>query len=190
MQTMRGEEVKAKFEIGDKILIPSFKRHERRITCPDCAGNRFLTVIMGDKTEITIKCENCGPGYEPPSGYIKTFEFEGKIIEATITGLEINSERVRYHVGSPNCYRCFNEDQVTDDYDEATIIVARLEDEHKLAEQSRLQQKVKAHRSWGFSASYHKREMKRHQKDFEYHRQCLDYAKTKIKGENETKKEE
>lgn len=174
--------MKAKFEIGDKILIPSFERHERRIICPDCVGNRFLTVIMGDKTEVTIKCENCGPGYEPPSGYIKTYDFEGEIREVTITGLEINSERVQYHVGSPNYYQCFNEDQVTDDYDEATIIVARLEDEKKLAEQNRLQQKVKDHKSWGFSASYHKREIKRHEKDMVYHKSCLDYANSRVKN--------
>lgn len=70
-----------KFKIGDTVWHATFGMTETWVTCPDCGGTGRLRVTFHDETQVSIECNRCGPGYEPPTGRIKCWDRKGAVEE-------------------------------------------------------------------------------------------------------------
>ena len=59
------------FAIGEEVwwVGPGWK--QEMITCPECAGTRALTLILGNGESVSLACDNCSLGYDPPRGVVK-----------------------------------------------------------------------------------------------------------------------
>jgi hypothetical protein len=63
------------FELRQAIWWASCDSIEVTENCPDCFGKKYLTVILGDDSEVKIDCRTCALGYEPPRGYITLHKY-------------------------------------------------------------------------------------------------------------------
>jgi uncharacterized protein YbaR (Trm112 family) len=59
------------FDIGEQVWWVGRGHHEEWITCPECNGDKALTLIQGNGEKVSINCACCSLGYEPPTGTIK-----------------------------------------------------------------------------------------------------------------------
>jgi len=167
-----------KYKIGDTVWVVTKKYVDKTITCPDCAGSGYLTVIKGNGERVTIDCVGCAVGYEPPAGAINYAVHE---IGAEQIIIDVVEESTRGIIYGENNFR-FAQHLVFETEEAAkaeSIILSAKEDAEKLAQ---INQKEKHNRSWAWNAHYHSREIKSLEKIIEYHRQKLNAANVR-KGE-------
>jgi hypothetical protein len=166
--------------IGDQVWYCDFGRHETLVTCPECLGAKHLTVIMGDGEQVQIPCRCCEEGLLP-QGYVREYEWSPKVVQAAISGMEVNGKKVEYHIGTQCCYRRFDEDAVFDTEDEALAYGQIKAAEHEIDERQSLQSKMKDHRSWAWHAAYYRREIRDLEKRLATTRERLGVAQSKAK---------
>lgn len=168
-----------KFNIGDKVFRATMRSVEKFNTCPDCWGKKYLRVILGDDSEVTIDCAGCDLGYEPPRGYVTHRAYEPQVEGGKITGIEINENGVSYNLSG----YIVEEKNVSEVYEDALKQAAVLAAEYEESEKQRMLRKEKDARTWAWHATYHRGAIKRAQKDLEYHTAKLNVA-SKYKKES------
>ena len=89
--------------IGDKVWHASCKSTKERVTCPECFGKKYLTVILGDDSQVTIDCAGCASGYDPPRGYINYWKQYVDVSLVIIERVEINPDYVEYGINRTDC---------------------------------------------------------------------------------------
>lgn len=169
--------MKAKYEIGDKVFAASFERVDNWEICPDCCGSRYLTVIMGDGSQATIQCAECAAGYDPPRGKVSRPKFSTQPKRATITGMEVKPDEIRYYSDS----YIWNEQDLYLTEDEAKEAGEILAAKYWEEENKRYTRKNKHDRTWAWNVSYYRKSLKDAQGRVEYFTKALDYAKSKAK---------
>ena len=165
------------YNIGDKVWVARFERVEEKVTCNCCFGSGYLTVIMGDKSEVTVECTNCQSGYDPPKGYNVIHNYAANSKMETITGIEISEGEIDYK---------------TDGHyisDQGSIFLTKKEADEKADELGRIfyanqlkqlqSRKENDKRSWAWNATYHRGRIKRAKEDIEYHTAKLEVAAAK-----------
>ena len=175
-----------KYQMGDKVWYAKRRYVERTKTCPDCDGTRALTVIMGDESRVSIECVGCKSGYEPPKGYIKYGEYVIDVCQVIIEGIEIKKDGVEYRHSER--YSCPEDDLFV------TKVLAEkrasdLAKQHNAEELEKVNKKEKPTHTWAWNATYHRREIKRAEKDLAYHTAKLTVAKVKADIEKAKKSE-
>ena len=174
----------SKFRIGDKVLYVHVESVEKWIDCPECFGKRFLTVILGDDSRVTIDCVGCGRGYEPPRGLISTNIYMPVISERQIEG--VNSEMKEGKEVST--YKFYGGWSV----EETALFTSRIEAElygsllaNKLGDEAleKIHRKEKDTRTWSWNAHYHRDCIRRAKKDIGYHEAKLNAALPNVKTE-------
>lgn len=169
-----------KYKIGDVVWYAKMKSVEGIEPCPDCFGQRALTVIKGDGSQVSIECAGCSAGYEPPKGYVRYNKWIADVCQVTIQRIEITPQGVEYwHSES---YRVREED-IFDSKEEAEKRAIVIFEEHDAQEIARIHQKEKHNRTWSWNAHYHRDCIKRAEKDLAYHTAKLNVAKIKAKEE-------
>jgi len=73
-----------KYNIGDKVWRATSGTEEKKVLCPECFGKTFLTVILGDNSQVKIWCVSCTVrseySYEDIStGYVRYYEWHAKV---------------------------------------------------------------------------------------------------------------
>lgn len=132
---------------------------------------------MGDESQVTIPCGECGPGYEHPTGKVNRPIYSTKLREAVITKVEIEADGVEYQAScGVRCAYCYKEKDLFLTEAEALEAGKVLAAEYQKKEDERYKQKVKPHRTWAFNASYHRQRMKQAEKDLVYHTKALNWA--------------
>lgn len=169
------------FKVGDTAWVPSYGNMQKLITCPDCLGNRYLTCILGDGTQITFDCECCREGWEY-TGKLRIYEYQANVHSINITGLEIDTKGGiqvhRYKDGCAIYSDVFATKEEAMAFAEAKVI------EHDKAEQNRIKNhKEYARKSWAWNATYHQRQIKDLEKKIAYHEAKLRAAQPKAKAE-------
>lgn len=162
-----------KFKMFDKVWYAELSSVQRWATCPDCCGQRYLTVIMGDKTEVTIKCDNCGPGYNDSRGAVSYYEYVSEPQQVVIESVSCRDGKTEY--GFRGRYSAREEHFFATEQeavDGAKAIVA----EYNQRQLDSIKRKEKEHKSWSFNATYHRNCIRRAEKEIERHKECLDYA--------------
>src|ERR1035437_9038583 len=79
------------YAIGQELFWAKLETVEMHIQCPDCFGKRFLTVILGDDSKVTIECSGCRSGYDQPRGYVSVHQYRHFVVTGKITGIEIKN---------------------------------------------------------------------------------------------------
>lgn len=174
----------ARFKIGDKVWVAKNNAKEEFIPCPDCLGKRYLTVTMGDDSQVTIDCVCCRRGYEGPAGVISTYEYQPIVLYVELTSVESelkeDVEVERY--GHSGCYREDGENVFATEA-EAKVRADIFAKERKAEEEARLLRKEKETRSWAWNAHYHRKCIKQAEKDLAYHASKLNAALPHVKAE-------
>ncbi len=169
---------KPRFNIGDTVYSASCYWGTTYITCPDCGGEGRLRVIFHDGEEVSIACQNCSRGYEPPTGKMQIYGYIAEANERVITGMEINASRpTEYRAGQ----YILKEDNLFSSKADAMDKAKEHQIELEKEQQEKINNKEKDTRTWAWNASYHKREIKRQEKSIEYHKACLAVANLKKK---------
>lgn len=172
-----------RFEIGETVFFATFSAHTSvYVECPDCGGTGRLRVIFHDGEEVSIDCQNCALGYNPPSGRVLVYKNKADVEERVITGMEIDGEEVRYksrhHEGY---YNTLDADRVFNSREEAEVKADELHKEFVAEQEARIFKKEKDAKSWAWNASYHRNQIKDAQKHIEYHTRKLNAANLKVK---------
>ncbi len=163
-----------KFNIGDTIWIATAGNHNQVwVTCPDCLGQKFLTVITGDGTQHTIDCECCRAGCDC-RGQIMEYKFVASVREAVVENIEVRDGQTRYNHQ--------DEADVFSAEGEARARAESFRAQHEADELRRMTHcKEHPRKSWAWNVTYHRRELKRALHNVEYHTSKLNVAKTNAK---------
>jgi hypothetical protein len=167
-----------KYQIGDVVWHATFDSEQAYVTCPDCLGTGRLRVIMADGTAVSIECEGCRCGYDPPTGRIKVYDRRGRAESGVITGVRIDGDSIKYSI-SP-CW-CVAEANVYLTADEAKAAAVRLAAKADADERTRIATKEKPTRSWSWNATYHRRCIREKERDLAYHKAKLEVAAIRAK---------
>lgn len=167
-----------RFGIGQTAYWATWDATESYVTCPDCGGTGRLRVTFHDETQVSIDCQNCGPGYNPPTGRLMVYDRHPRARLVTITGVEIHKDETRWR--TDQSYLVEDGALFTDEaaaLAKAQEIAAEADREQR----ERVLKKEKDTRSWAWNATYHRREIKRAKEQIEYHSKKLAVAAVKAK---------
>ncbi len=172
-----------KYNIGDSLYCASFDSMDNYIVCPECGGTKILKVILWDGTEYIIDCRGCAGGYDPPTGYIKTYKRTPKVEIVTISGMEINRNKpVEYRIQLSSCnYQILKEDELfvlKEDAEARAVVKAKEFEERELSE---IEQKEKPTRSWAWHVHYHRKQIRDAEKTIARATDQLNAAKRHVK---------
>jgi len=173
-----GAKMERKYNIGDKVWYAKTGTKEKSVECPECFGKKFLTVILGDNSKVTIDCAGCARGYEPPKGYVIYYEWGVDVREVTIQRMEIKPDEVTY--GFWDCYSA-ETDRIFSTKEEAEKRALELVEEHNKEELARIYRKEKNNHTWSWNVHYHRDCIRRAEKDLIYHKAKLEASKGKLK---------
>lgn len=165
-----------KYKIGDKVWYAKREVTQKTVECPDCFGNRYLTVIKGDGSQVTIDCAGCASGYDPPLGCVTYWEQATDVIEIVIDRVEETATKVEY--GFSGVYSV-KETDLFCNKESAEARALDLADKHNQEELDKINRKEKHNRTWAWHVTYHAREIKRLREQLVYHTAKLDVAKAK-----------
>jgi hypothetical protein len=162
-----------RMKVGDTLWRATAGQREKWVPCDICAGERFVTLILGSGEHVRLDCGACSPGLDPPSGRQRVYEFDGRAEPYTITGIEVTSdsagERVRYRSGTDTSYYTFNAEDCFPSAEAAQARCAELVAQHEAEEAGRRAKKEKPDKSYAWHASYHLREAKENRRKLAYH---------------------
>lgn len=81
--------IKPPFEFGQTVFVVSADAHHpSRVPCPVCFGELAVTVILGNREEVRVLCENCAGGCQPPSGEVTRYVAHSNILTLPVCGFE------------------------------------------------------------------------------------------------------
>lgn len=80
------------FKFDDEVFWAKLDNYEYQLKCPDCLGKTFLTVILGDESQVRIDCELCRRGYLGSLGYIPIYQYTPNTELARINRVEMKQE--------------------------------------------------------------------------------------------------
>ncbi len=169
------------FAIGDTAWTGRYERKERWIPCPDCCGQKALTVILGDGSQVSIDCICAWPAYGARAGSVVTYDYDPVVEQIVIDGIEVRMGRpTEYKFNATECsYRTVNETNVFHDREGAMARAMERKAEQEAEEAKRMASKEKGDHTWAWNVTYHRRELKRAIHGVEYHTAKLNVAKAK-----------
>jgi hypothetical protein len=147
------------FNIGDTVWMAQTRSVEKYVTCNDCFGKRFLTVILGDGEEVTVPCEGCTNGYNGPRGVNIYFEQEPKVLSGKIKGIEVSTEGVEYKIAegdSEYSSWCLKEENTFASQAEAEIRAVALAEQISREARDRVKNKERNYKSWAWHVTYYR----------------------------------
>lgn len=181
----------AKYKIGDTAWFAKYAMELLTLPCPVCFTKREVTLILGNGDEVKLPCNNCAPGYTPPSGYVKEFEYvcaavpvyiSGLVTETDSAGMETTEYRSRV-AGEHGFYDMTYKEECLYP-DEATAKTAAIELKVRAErEQETRSECIKKNnlKSFSWNAGYHLREAARNEKQMEYHRKMAVICRQRAK---------
>lgn len=173
-----------KFKIGDRVYRPTFENHETSVECPDCGGTGRLRVTFHDETTVSIGCQNCSVGYDPPTGRVKCYDRTPEAHLATISGVEMDAGKIEYKLyAGPHAYWRVEESELSTDYAEAMTKAQAMADKWTADERAHIFRKERDTRTWAWNASYHRKAIKEAERQIDYHTRKLAAASLKVREE-------
>lgn len=167
-----------RFSIGQEVWYASWEATEDRVECPDCAGQGRIRVLLPDDTMVSVDCRGCERGYLGPQGYLVVYNRAARATRTTVTGLDIRDDKAEWHTADS---RYVDDANIFDNEVNCRARATALAAEADKAERDRIAQKEKPTRTWAWNAHYHRAEIKRAQKQIEYHTAKLNVANLKAR---------
>jgi len=177
---------KPRFDVGDTVWYVQSGTNQRYVTCPDCLGQRVLTVILGDDSQVSVSCTCCERGYLGSQGQVLAYDWHCEVLNGPIVGMDVDHESVKYKVQVWHVEGSYtiHPDAVYASEEDAREAAVKVLADHKADEAHRfanVKDQKGRHRSWAWNATYHRNCARRAEKELEYHRGRLAVAKTKAK---------
>jgi len=170
------------YNIGDKVWHASRKTTEKKVTCPECFGEKYLTVILGDRSLVTIDCAGCASGYDPPKGYVTYHKQDVEVKLVTICKVEIYSDRTEYGFdGSEHAHHVAKDSDFFSTKPEAEVRAKELAEEYNKEQLAKIHRKEKSHRDWSWHVHYYRKMIRDAEKTIEMAKAKLDVARMKEK---------
>jgi hypothetical protein len=171
-------ENKPKFNIGDTAYYVFAGNFEKKVPCYVCNGKRFITVIDGYGEEFHPECEYCNDGLGTrPTGLSTEHEFQAIVDRIEIDSVSRNYEGEFEYNHRKEVYATKEE---AEEEGKRLVGEAARADSHK-----RNNLKDYSHKKWSWHVGYHKRNIKKAEKDLEYHTTKLSVAKMKSKDKED-----
>jgi hypothetical protein len=169
-----------RFKIGDIVWLAQYRTTERYVECSHCAGTGRIRVIFADDVEASIDCQNCAPGFDPPTGKVRVYDPHPHAQRSVVTGFTISGDGIEWQIDGPFYRTCEDEDVFATEEEALARAQVLSADAAKRSEEA-VYQKEKNTRSWAWNASYHRNEIKRAKQQIEYHTKKLAVASLKAK---------
>ena len=174
-------------KVGDTVWVASVGNTERSRPCSVCNGNKAITLIFGDGSNVRVECAFCKMGYEAPSGYETYYEFVATSKPYTVSAVErvesSSGEVVKYRVGSESSYYNFDAEDCFATSEDGAARCAELVAEKEAEHLANFARKSKDTQSYSWNAGYHLREAKNRRTQAEYHEKKAVVMKSKSKQE-------
>jgi len=167
-----------KFSLGANVYLASTRNTTIHETCPDCLGERFLTVIIGGGTQVAVACESCKHGYLGSTGYVDVQKPTACVDEFVVSGIEDDRNgRWEYRSHQHGTVREVDLFDRKEDAEARASELARIDEEARVL---RLRSKEKEHKTWAWNVSYHRREVRKLEEQIKYHESKLAVAKKEM----------
>lgn len=171
-----------KFQISSQAWLATFESSEAYVTCPDCGGTGRIRAILYDDTIVSIPCEGCTRGYDPPTGTVPVYDRTARAELVTVIGLTVETDgKLEYRTTGRWCVP--EEDLFETEagaLEAARAMAARMDEEQR----ARVSAKEMPLKSWAWHVHYHRDCIRRAEKDIAYHSAKLNAAKVKAKEDS------
>lgn len=150
--------------IGDKVWTARLEHKEFTEVCPDCLGDKTVTLLLKNGDRHSLECHTCNPGgYQPSRGYVVKTQYQATAKEAVINEMEIRAEGTNYRFYNWSC---------KDVYDTKEEAVAAAEKLRVAREEEDFQRftckKEDSRRTWAWNCSYYRRQISDAKKSLAY----------------------
>jgi hypothetical protein len=171
------------YKLNDTPWHASFESTKKTMTCPECQGQKYLTVILGDGSRVTIDCAGCASGYDLPTGYVSYWEHSPIAKQVRICKVEITSEEIEYgYDGTASSHSRGKDTEFFDTKAEAEARAQEMAEEwNKEQEEKLLSKKEFNHRTWAWHVHYYRNKIRRAKEEIERAERQLDAAKKHVK---------
>jgi len=172
-----------KRKIGDIVWYPEVKTVAKKVPCPDCFGDKKLTVILGDGSRVRIDCAGCtcyyvgSPDHLTPTGYVAKYTYEVNSRRVEVTGIKISRDGTAYEYDGHRTTK-----EIFDTKEEADAAAKRIA--KKMGEDALERfkyKKEKDRKTWAWNVTYHRRKIKHAREKLDYHSKKLGIALEKTK---------
>ncbi len=166
------------YALDQDLWLASFESKPAYLTCPDCGGTRHLTALLYDGTRVTIDCEGCRRGYDPPTGQVQVYARMPRALPVRVTGVSVEAGRTEYHTAQRYVV------QEADLFATEAAALTRahqLAAEHDAADREHALNKEKPTKSWAWHVHYHRRNIREAERQIAYHTARLDVARARAK---------
>lgn len=168
------------YNIGDQVWCACTGTKEKSKPCPECFGKKYLTVILGDDSQVTIPCAGCAAGFDPSKGYVTYFEYSIDVFLGSIEKVEIERGGVSYSMSN---HYYFKDDEVFETKEEAEVKAKEKADKFTKQELARIHRKDIRYHTWSWHVHYHRKQIRDCEETLKYAKKNLDAAKIKSKTE-------
>jgi hypothetical protein len=172
-----------KYQIGDEAWWAKFENTETSIECPHCGGTGQVLVTFHDETTVSVECQNCSRGYNPPTGRVVVYDRTAKAELVTISGVELRAGKTPEYraADGPSSSWIIDENRLFRTREEAMKCAEGLAEQADKEERAKVSLKEKDTRSWAWNATYHRNQIKHAKKEIAYHESKLAVASLKAK---------
>jgi hypothetical protein len=165
------------FVIGETYWLPVRTPEQVTIPCPVCAGQLFVTVILGDGSHVTVQCDACGLGHERPRGTITEYRLSPSAIPFVIQDVvSFNAEKY-WRVQSADHRECEWADLCPTEAEALAVSEAACRKHDEDTEMSHARaRKRSGHATW--SIRYANDQIKQAERTIAWHRARISEART------------
>lgn len=94
--------INSPFNLGETVWTIDGPCREEQVVCPECCGTCVIEMIKGNGERVSLDCNLCAPGFDPPNGWIKKTVWESRPAKFTPTKIvEFYDGKFRYK-GTPS----------------------------------------------------------------------------------------
>ena len=185
------------YDVGAEAWMAEHEQRQEQVTCPVCFGKLCVHIILGDDTDVEVKCDFCASGYEPPRGTVGTYRREAKA-----TRIEIEERRLeecanglaveyRFNVSRGehgSSYRVAKQDDLFDTEAEAMAEAEHRKTTYEAEEFERFLRRKndgQTDRTYSWGVGYHRNQAKDARRQAEYHEKAVVVCKERAKPRKE-----
>ncbi len=158
------------FTVGEVWWLPSHAPNKITVPCPVCAGQRRVTLILGDGEHVSLHCDGCGIGFDGPRGVIEEYSYEPQVVPfpiASIVRFDSDSDRYRWTVRSDTGATAdFSDLCMTESEAMAVASANALAQEERNME---TRQRKKKNARGGWTVRYHREQIKDLERQLAWH---------------------
>lgn len=164
---------------NDKVWVAKLGNFLVREECPCCFTTRKVTLILGNGEQLSLACDYCSVGYEPPTGYVESYQKIAEVQQQTIISKSVvqvdDVRECSYRTDGEGMY--YSND-VFDTKEEAEQhLKIKIEEYEKSECQRKKHRKQDINKKYSWSAGYHLTAAKKAEKEMLYHRGKYQYLK-------------